>query len=428
MQILRHATHHTAFVLVASAILSCRPDVEGNSRPGWSGEIRDSAGIVLVSNPATGIWTGETRWTAERDLLIGAGLPNGAEYEFGRIAAVDADANGRIYILDNQAARVGVYEPDGRYALSFGRPGRGPGEFSIEAFAVRADADGTVAVRDGINQRDSRFAADGTFLRIEPFTAPFKESAALRQGNRVERVMTGAWDGLLQVASDGTIIDTIMVFEYDRARRPGVPGSIRSGDGANRVQIRLLPTTPSWGVTGNGRVVTGISNRYRLEVRRPDGVLEMLVDKEHASLVMDSGARARMLDRLRELMRSAGLSDQAIAGVFDRFTYLPPDSLPAFTRIVGGPGETIWVQNVLPVDSMTANSTLDVLRAGSPVWDVFCGDGRFLGQITLPARFTLMNIKGSFIYGIEKDDLDVERVIRLAVQPPGQALQGRLSC
>lgn len=394
----------------------------------WPGRIRDSAGVVLASNPRTGIWTDETRWIAERDLAIGAGRPAAPEYEFGLIADVDVGADGRIYVLDNQAGKVAVFEPDGQYAFAFGRLGRGPGAFSIEAFAIRIDPDGTVAVRDGINQRDNLFTAEGNFLRVVPLGGSFKESAGLPQGNRVERATTPSLDGLLRVAPDGSIIDTIKVFEYDMTRRGGVLSSGGRGADGNTVGIPLLPPAPAWGVTSDGHVITGISNRYRLEVRRPDGVLEMVVYKDHDSLELSSEAREGMLERVRELLRSAGLSDAAIAGVFERFSYIPPDSLPAFSNIVGGPAGTIWVQAVLPVESMTANATIDALNPGAATWDLFCGDGRYLGQIVLPAAFRLMKVEGPFIYGIEADELDVQRPVRLILRPARSASDGRLSC
>lgn len=154
----------------------------------------------------------------------------------------------------------------------------------------------------------------------------------------------------------------------------------------------------------------------------------MVVDKVHDSLELSSEAREGMLDRVRELLRDAGLSDAEIAGVFERFSYIPPDSLPAFANIVGGPAGTIWVQAVLPVESMTANATIDALNPGGATWDVFCGDGRYLGQIMLPAAFKLRKVDGPFIYGIEADELDVQRAVRLTIRPLRPASDGRLTC
>ena len=417
-----------ALAILAFATVACGGGSDDAGGSGWSGEIRDSAGIVVVSNPETGIWTDETTWIAERDLVIGADQPAGSEYEFGRIADIDADANGRIYILDDQAAKVSVYETDGRFALSFGRLGRGPGEFSIDAFAARVQSDGTVVVRDGINRRDNLFTGDGVFLRAVPFTASFTESAGLSQGNRIERAKTLESDVLLHVAPDGAIIDTVVTFEYDIRKSLGVAGSAGQPGGGSPVEIHLLPAIPAWGATSDGRIIAGTSNRYRIEVRRPDGVLAMLIDKEHDPLGMESEEHEQLLDRVRQLMRDAGLSEDAVTGVFQRFSYIPPDSLPAFTDIVGGPDGTIWVQTVLPVESMNANETLDVLHAGSPIWDVFCGDGRYLGQVALPVRFQLLRVKGAFLYGIEQDDLDVERAVRLRIRSPQSASASSHSC
>jgi hypothetical protein len=417
-------------ILLLLASWGCRDMSDGASTDpsGWPGQIRDSAGIAVVSNPMSGIWTEQTRWTAERDLVIGAGVSNVPEYEFGGIADVDAGADGRIYVLDNQAGQVSAFAPDGQYAFAFGRPGKGPGEFSIDAFAIRVDSDGTIAVRDGINQRDNIFSPDGTFLRVAPLGSPFKESAALPQGARVERATRDDWDGLLHVASDGSIIDTITVFDYDMTKRGGALSSVARGGSANAIVIPLLPALPSWAVAGDGRIIAGVSDEYRIEVRQPSGVLEMLIDKDHDTLVMDSEAGERMLNRLRELLRAAGLAEDAIAGVFERFSYSPPDSLPAFAGIVGGPAETIWVQQILPIDSMTANATLDALNPGSADWDVYCSDGRYLGQIALPQGFTLMRVREWLIYGIETDDLDVQRVVRLAVRPGTIELEDQHPC
>lgn len=430
MQRLVHGAVRSVVALLTVTHSGCwgGGDASTEAGSGWSGQIRDSAGVVFVSNPEAGIWNERSRWSAQRDLVIGAGVADRPEYEFGRIADVDAGADGRIYVLDNQAGRISVFHPDGEYAFAFGRLGQGPGEFSIDASAIRIDSDGTIAVRDGINRRDNLFTAEGAFLRTANLSAQFRESAALPQAGRVERATTATWDGLLHVAADGSVIDTITVFRYDMTRRGGALSSSGRTGRTNTIRIPLLPALPSWGVDDDGRVVAGISSRYRIEVLRSSGALVMVIDKDHDSLLMSSEAGERMLNRVRDLLRNAGLSGDAIAGVFERFTYVPPDSLPAFGDIAGGPSGTVWVQQVLPVDSMTANATVDAFDPGSAIWDVFCSDGRYLGPIALPAGFTVKKIKGSFVYGIETDDLDVQRIVRLVIGPGEAASEDELSC
>ena len=52
---------------------------------------------------------------------------------------------------------------------------------------------------------------------------------------------------------------------------------------------------------------------------------------------------------------------------------------------------------------------------GSRDWDVFDPTGRFLGVVTMPPRFTPRIILGGKIYGIWRDDLDVQYVVRLRI-------------
>jgi hypothetical protein len=54
----------------------------------------------------------------------------------------------------------------------------------------------------------------------------------------------------------------------------------------------------------------------------------------------------------------------------------------------------------------------------APTWDVFSEDGRLLGEVAMPARFTLHKIRGSRIYGVERDELGVQRVARLRIRMP----------
>jgi hypothetical protein len=48
-------------------------------------------------------------------------------------------------------------------------------------------------------------------------------------------------------------------------------------------------------------------------------------------------------------------------------------------------------------------------------WDVFDSDGRFLGVVTLPQLFTPKLFRGDKIYGIWRDELEVQYVVRLRV-------------
>ena len=60
----------------------------------------------------------------------------------------------------------------------------------------------------------------------------------------------------------------------------------------------------------------------------------------------------------------------------------------------------------------------DAQDIGSPEWEVFDDQGRYLGVVTLPDRFQPTNVEGSQIYGIWRDELDVQYIMRLTVNMP----------
>ena len=52
---------------------------------------------------------------------------------------------------------------------------------------------------------------------------------------------------------------------------------------------------------------------------------------------------------------------------------------------------------------------------GAKDWDVFDAEGRFLGVVTMPPRFSPRSIVGDKIYGVFRDDLDVQYAVRMRI-------------
>ncbi|MGH7926511.1 MAG: hypothetical protein ACREQV_01790 [Candidatus Binatia bacterium] len=394
----------------------------------WSGTERDSAGILIVSNPSDGIWTNRTRWTVEKDLSIGmvAGAP---EYQFGRVADVAVGEDGRIYVLDQQAARIRVFDAGGSHILSFGSAGRGPGELSTSnpmgAQAVLVTAAGDIVVPDFDNRRLNRFNAEGEFIGASAMRlergVPVAWSILPGGDYVVHRVQRSpSWNGLLRIDRRGEVLDTIYRFDLQP-----VPWGISTPTPEGRREA--LMHSPVWAITRDGRLVSGRSDRYRIEVRNLLGRLQMVILKEHEPLTLSRQQQERYLDRRMELWaemsRSTGASEGWIQSQLDqgRGIYILPERLPAFTGFTAGPEGTIWVRGVSPIDSMTAHvlqPRLPLREFWSSTWEIFSRNGRFLGEITLPLNFTLHTIEGSYIYGVERDDWGVQRVVRLRIHMP----------
>lgn len=117
----------------------------------------------------------EGSWKLEEDLRLGTAAATGPEVEqFGRIASVVSDLEGKIYVLDGFTQKIRVFDSTGAYSHTVGRRGRGPGEF-LAAHAMTLEPGGVLLVVDDGTARYSLFALDGTFLEsdLRPITGRF---------------------------------------------------------------------------------------------------------------------------------------------------------------------------------------------------------------------------------------------------------------
>lgn len=92
------------------------------------------------------------------------GSIDGEHDAFGRVMDAALDRRGRILVVDDQARRVAVFSPEGRYVGQLGRRGRGPGEFE-SPWLVAADARDSIFVWDVALARVSVFGPDLAFHR-----------------------------------------------------------------------------------------------------------------------------------------------------------------------------------------------------------------------------------------------------------------------
>jgi hypothetical protein len=85
---------------------------------------------------------------------------------FSRIAGVDVDGEGNVYVLEGSVPEIRVYSPTGRLLRRIGRAGGGPGEFQgYPRFGVVGD---TLWTFDNTNRRITLFRRDGTVLSTAP--------------------------------------------------------------------------------------------------------------------------------------------------------------------------------------------------------------------------------------------------------------------
>ena len=114
---------------------------------------------------------------------------------------------------------------------------------------------------------------------------------------------------------------------------------------------------------------------------------------------VDAGVPPQMLPQLRSMVNFA-------------------EFFPAFSSVQAGPRGSIWVQHVQSAAGLTEEE-LDAFNVmedtGSPDWDVFDADGRFLGVVSMPSRFQPRQFVGDRIFGVWRNELDVQFAMQLRV-------------
>lgn len=96
------------------------------------------------------------------ELLFKIGDENRAEYYFRNPQLLTHDSKNNIYVVDQGATIIKVFNSEGEYIGNFGRNGKGPGEF-LTISSLDHVGDDTLTIFDGLNQRITKLTREGSF-------------------------------------------------------------------------------------------------------------------------------------------------------------------------------------------------------------------------------------------------------------------------
>ncbi len=348
-----------------------------------------------------------------------AGGRSDPEYQFGQVGWLTVDSQGRIFVLDAQAQHVQVYAPDGVYERTVGGKGSGPGELQGAMFLFMGRGD-TLLVPDIQNQRVNRYAPDGSSLgsfRISLEQGLPLMFRATPSGTVAEQVRPlslpgqpapeNPEDAIVLLAADGTVTDTLMKFASGgtlRFREAGPP------------EIHIYASEPVWELTDDLKLLFGVNDDYRIGLYAADAQLERVITKPFERQPVGERDREAIMKFLERAWSDAGVPAQMLTQLRERIHF--GEFFPAFATVVAGPYGTVWVQHVQPASQLSEEefAAFNPLEdTGGPDWDVFDDQGRFLGVVTLPRRFAPRLFRDDKIYGVWRDELDVQFVVQLRI-------------
>lgn len=376
----------------------------GNGGPGGPAHaVRDSAGVEIVEDvrPA---WAGGEGWTVGAEPLLRIGVVEGERpYQLSGVTGAARLSDGTVVVADAGSSEVRLFDADGRFATSVGGPGGGPGEFRRLSALGHGRGD-TVWAYDFSLRRITRIGPSGTVagmtsLGSEP--AMLGALGALPDGSFVLKQLWAA-GRTAEAATGGFRRDPVAFVRFDRAGAlrdtvglfPGRELVVTFEDGRGVMSTPLFARN-AVGAVRDGRVVVGSQDRWELEEHDPGGGLlrrirlrgpDLSVGPEDVERVIAGRVEAAPPERRPGLRRRLESSPV-------------PGTRPAYGGLLADAAGNLWVSEWEPYPRIPRR------------WTVIDPRGRWLGPVTMPPAFHPLDIGGDWILGMERDSLDVERVV-----------------
>jgi hypothetical protein len=321
---------------------------------------------------------------------------------FGRIRSVIADENGHVYVADNIAGEVRVFDESGTHLSSFGRRGGGPGEF--EDLYSLAWLGSRIAVMDPGNARIGLFTRDGTWvsgIRHYPLTGPgtlIRLHPAGKAGFYAPVIDSRRPDlPFVRIASEGAA-DTIGA--------PGPPADAprfwvrceRPDGGIQGISVPDAPTTVFGFPPSGDRVAVAWTAAYRIALLDSAGDTVRIVERIAASLSYPDSVWSEAMRPLREVHEE-----------YPGTRCDPPNP--------DRPAPRSALRSIAFTDVGTM--CVEAATASGFAWDIFDQEGRLVGSAPAPARDTSVPVYVSRdrLYQVETDDLGVQYVAVYRFRP-----------
>jgi len=342
----------------------------------------------------------ERTFTFKEDLTIG--VREGDEnYMFGERVYFNVDDEGNIFVTDWDRKRIQKYGPDGKFLLTIGREGQGPGEF-INVWEPEFDKDGNLYVVDISQKRISFFSRDGRYLKQIGFPQT-NVSSSLYFSSRGHFLM--AVDEIEAEGQDGSRWTTIVGL-YDDKFQPlevfhrenhemKAPGgreedAIAQSLAASMSDMAFKPA-PHYLLAPNDEIFFGFTDAYEFKVYSPEGKLARMIRKDYDP--------APVTAKDKELFENIQRAE------FLRF--LPAqveNAKKKALRLIRYPKFKPAYQDFTLADNGWLFVIVDSLGNQSTVLDVFDAHGHYIAQTEAAIPSEMLRFKKGKAYAIATED------------------------
>ena len=351
-----------------------------SGQEGWQGTFEEVDGTMVVRNPKAPIHT-DPVLELEEDLRIGE-AEGPEDYMFTNIRSLAVDANGNIYVADNDDACIKVYNSEGEFVRRISQKGQGPGELG-RPYGVQVINNQEVMVHDGANRRVHYFSREGDFLRDVAF-GKLWHLDCLSDGREFYYAMVMFRDedfsGFKLMQLNRELQETRTFYEWPMSYDPDAP-------------IRVHAPNLNFGIMSDGHLIMGWSESYELKVFNPDGSMRTHIFRDYDHVPVTS---ADVEEIEQEIARRP-------SDLLSQRERIFPDHYPAYMAFLPDDEGRIIVQTYEKSGG-----------EGDYIFDVFNAKGQFLGSF--PFHIMPLVWKADRAYTIEEDDDGFHIVRRYSIR------------
>ena len=411
--------HLAGAVAVILAATACGTDTD--TPAGGPNVVTERIGDTTVVRTLSG-----SVWDAEAALVpeVSIGEADGPEeHLFGSIRSIAVDDDRNVYVFDEQAQHIRVFDSEGVYVETLGGRGEGPGEFS-RAEAIALLPDGRLVVRDPGNMRIEVFGPGTGRTEQWRYNSGYAYSMSPLNTDALGRTFLVTRDvsrdgfvmHIIVIGPDGTHVDTLP--EPSSPLESPILTAEFIGEGERGSSSAPIPFSPrfQWTVHPSGHFLTGLPSEYRIDLARDDGVLRIERTTDPAPIHDDerSVRRERVVRSMRNTDPNWSWTGPPI-----------PEHKPFYRGLLAGRDGRIWVRLVTESHAVE-NDNYDPENPFSTqvIWreplryDVFESDGTYLGVVVPPDGFSPYPnpvFDGDHMWAVTRDELGVERVVRYRI-------------
>lgn len=336
----------------------------------WRGTIEEAGGVSVVKNPKEPLY-GEEALILEEELTIGE-VDGREEYMFQQIYNIAVSDRGDIYVLDYKAQHVKVFDQNGLYLRTIGRPGQGPGELSLARTLNYTTQDELVL---GSRNNISYFSPGGEYLRRTSLAATNLSTIDVDNAGNIFGFGIVGDKGVYELKKYDPDLNEL----FSIGTSP-LPSAEMQRTGKRNIFFTLL----RWDVINGDQVVTGYPEEgYILKVFNAEGKLIRRIEKDYTPIEITQ----KDFEEAKE-----GYPPELLEGIY------APKHFPPFTTLRADDDGKIWV--------FTSKKTED---GGSLYYDVFDAEGKYILEIALKASPRIFNNK---MYAIEEDEDGYQHIKR----------------